>query len=460
MTDKNNIADGAQEKVTLLRALRGRDIFWTALGMGACASVWGTAMIGVGLYGSGFILAIFLTIVIYLLLATNYSELASTYPHASSFKTYVEEAFGPRVGVVGSFMFLLSFMFGISGEVTFVAHVMEAAFPLIPWRVWVVATTLIFGLIINLLGVVNLSKWETGLVVFILLIAISVFVQGMTGFAYDGSDFSRLTSLFEKGINMSGFFSAFLLAMWMYAGFEVVCPLAEECKNPERDLPRGMLSAIGVMGTSKILFTLGAAVLVSASILQGADSFTALGHAMFGGFGFYIMIAFVYAGCAAVTLSNTGSMPRVIYGMAQGEKNTVPKALNYIHPKYRTPWKAQFTYWGIITTIMVVFGDDLTFLIEIGSFIWILQYILGMIVVLRLRRVKPDVSRPFKVPGPTFKSPLLTWITLIATCAFLILSVVPPFGDPAILFFGGTAILIMLCYSLIVNGMHNRKVSK
>ena len=452
-----NTDSGTQEKATLLRALRGRDIFWLALGIGSCTSVWGSAMIGVGLYQSGFLLAIIVTMVIYLLLATNYSELASTYPHASSFRTYVEEAFGPKAGMVGSFIFLLSFTFGISGEVVFVAHIMESTFPAIPWRLWVIGTTLVFGLIINLLGVTSLSKWETVLVIFVSVVALMVAVQGFTGYAYVETVPERLTDMLTGSLNVGGFFSAFLLAMWMYAGFEVVCPLAEECKHPEKDLPRGMFAAISVMGTAKILFTFGAVILVSSEALMGADGFTALGYSMLGDAGVYIMITFVYVACAAVTLTNTSSMPRLLYGMAQGENNMMPRFLDYVHPKYRTPWKAQFTYWAIITSIMLIFGGDMTFLIQVGAFIWITQYIVALITVLRLRVVKPDVHRPFRVPGPARKSPLLTWITLIAVTVFLTLSVVPPYGNVQVLYFGGGAILVMLVYSMLWNMRHVKK---
>jgi len=444
------------EKGSFLKVLGTKEIFALSLGIGSCSSTWGSALIGVGEYGSSFLLATIVAAVLYLLIASNYAELASSFPKSASIQTYVEKAFNPTMGKVGAIVFTLCFLIGGSGEVIFASHILSAGFPNIPWQVWAVAMTTVFGLIINLIGISKVGDWANYLVYFIIAVALLVTFQGLTGIAIVEPDMSRLTSIFESFDTM-GFFSAFLLAMWMYAGFEVVCPLAEECKKPEKDLPIGMFSAIGVMGGLKILFTIGSLVLVSPHLLVGENSFSALGNAMLGKTGIYIMMLFVLTACCATVLSNSSATSRMLYGMSRGSQNLMPKALDYLHPKFRTPWKTQFLYWALMNTLILGFGQSMTFLMLVGSFVWIVQYVLILITNLVVRKKHPNLERPYKVPGPFKRSPIITWIALIGILIFLTLSVVPPIGDPQILYVGGTALVIVIAYAVIQQKVHNKK---
>ncbi len=436
------------DKVTLVRGLGTLQVLSVSFGLVVCVSTWGAALIGIGSYGFSFLASILVSALLYLGIAMCYAELATTHPTADCLKNWVTRAFGPTSGAAASMVYLLSFMFGVSAEVIFFSHVFNAMVPSLPWQVWAIGVTTIFGLVVNLLGIKKVGQAADYLLYLVVGIGLAAAVCGFLGLSVVDPDWGRLSGFFSSGIG--GFLSSFLLAMWLFAGFEVVAPLAEEVKNPQRDLPRGMFGAIGIIGALKIFFTIGVFVMVAnAGNLATNEMFVEIGDSWAGSFGVFLMFVFGFSATSATCLANYSSNSRLMMGMARKPNNMLPISFQWLHPRFRTPWVTLFVYWIITNILILAFGGDMTLLLYVSSFVWIVQYLIVIATTIRLRSTEPDTVRPYRLPLGPAKMPVIAVVSFVLTLGFLILSVVPPYGAPDVFYYGAVALGLIIAYGLI-----------
>lgn len=436
------------------RSLETRHVTAISFGLVVCVSTWGSTLIGFGQYGLGFIISIVLAGLLYLVIAMTYSELATMYPRAASIRTYVETEFGNRWGTIASMVYVLSFAAGVSAEVIFFGYVLNGFIDSIPWWGWALLITT-FGLVVNLIGVGEVGRIGNYLLWFIVVVTLAVGVLALSGVTVEPPDFSKLSAEFTSD-GIFGLVSAFLLAMWLFAGFEVVCPLAEEIKEPGRSLPRGMFIAIFLIGALNIIFGLGAYVLVEGNVLASSDALVVIGSNLGGSVGVALMFLFAVACTGATVMSNYSSVSRLMYGMAEKPQNMLPAQLNWLHPRFKTPWRTLFVYYAFTLILILSFGFiGMAALIYIASFIWIVQYMIALVVLILLRKRRPEQDRPYRVPGG--KIPILSIFGFVAILVFIVLSVMPPFGDLKVLYYGGALIIAIVAYGLIMGIVTERR---
>lgn len=433
----------------LVRALTTRDILAIAFGLVVCASTWGSAAIGIGSFGITFIITVLVSAVLYWLIAMNYAELATALPTAAGMRKYADVAFGRGAGIFAGYIYILSFMFGFGAECTFSSHLMQEMFPSVSYRIWALITAGVFGLVINLLGIKKVGDWSNYLLYLVVVIAIAVPLCALTGWSVAEPDIGRLGGWVDE-FGMTSFIGAFLLAMWLFAGFEVVSTLGEECKTPEKSLPAGMFGAIGLIGAVKIMFAIGAAAIVlNWDDLVGAAGLQAIGESLWGTAGVWILVIFAYAASCASALAATATVSRMMYDMSRKPFNIVPTSFSWLHPKFRTPWVTIILFFCMIQFVVQVLGSNMVLLLYVGSFVWICQYLYVMLLNIYLRMKRPDMPRPYRVPlGPT-KFPILAVVPLVVTTVLLVLSVSPQYGDPTLLRYGGTGLAVIFVLSVV-----------
>jgi APA family basic amino acid/polyamine antiporter len=210
-----------------------------------------------------------------------------------------------------------------------------------------------------------------------------------------------------------------------YIGFDAVSTAAQEAKNPQRDMPIGILGSLSI---STILYILVAIVLtgiVSYTQLNVADP-VAVGVNAMGDKMFWlrpiIKIAAI-AGLSSVILVMLMGQPRIFYSIAKD--GLLPPVFAKVHPKYKTPYISQ-----ILTAIlaMILAGVlPIRILGELVSIGTLLAFAIVCISIIVLRKTKPDIHRSFKTPlvplipvlGAAicliqmFALPFDTWIRLI-----------------------------------------------
>lgn len=181
-----------------------------------------------------------------------------------------------------------------------------------------------------------------------------------------------------------------------YIGFDAVSTAAQEAKNPQRDMPIGILGSLSI---STVLYILVAIVLtgvVSYTQLNVPDPIAvgvnAMGQGMFW-LRPIIKIA-ALAGLSSVILVMLMGQPRIFFSMSKD--GLLPPLFSKVHPKFRTPYVST-----LITGIaaMIIAGIlPISILGELVSIGTLLAFAIVCISVLLLRKRKPDIERPFKTP--------------------------------------------------------------
>ena len=211
----------------------------------------------------------------------------------------------------------------------------------------------------------------------------------------------------------SGICRAAGVVFFAYIGFDAVSTTAQEAKNPQRDMPIGI---IGSLVICTILYCLGAYVLtgvVNYKQLHVPDPVAVATDAMGKPWlSFYVKIGAIL-GLSSVILVMLMSQPRIFYAMSKD--GLLPPIVAKIHPKFHTPYLTT-----IITGMIVMMAAGLIPLSVAGELTSIGTLFAFAVVsagVLYLRITQPDVERPFKAPLIWFTAPMgvLTAVALMAT---------------------------------------------
>ena len=203
-----------------------------------------------------------------------------------------------------------------------------------------------------------------------------------------------------------GIFHGAFTIFFAYIGFDALATTAEECKNPQKDLPIGI---IGSLIITTIIYVLIAFVLTGLQDTSGAvpEAFLkapmafVMSNVGINWAGYLISIGSI-AGLTSVVLVMQLAATRILFAMSRD--NFLPKSLQTLHPKFKTP--ALLTWIVGIISIIGVLGLDINMATDLCNFGTLTSFIVVCIAVLILRKTQPDRPRPFKVPfSPIF--PLL-----------------------------------------------------
>ncbi len=231
----------------------------------------------------------------------------------------------------------------------------------------------------------------------------------------------------------SGVMAAAAVVFFAYIGFDAVSTTAEEAKNPQRDLPIGIIASLIIctllyLAVSGILSGIVPVVQYRMAVdaLPGVPSVTpevaqaflnapvayalsVIGQDWAAG----LVSAGAVAGITSVLLVMLMSQPRIFFAMSRDR--LLPQGVSKVHPKFGTPYITT-----IITCVVVALVAGVTQIQVVGEMTSIgtlFAFVVVCAAVLRLRATRPDARRPFKVPfGPLF--PVLG----ILSCGYLMLS--------------------------------------
>lgn len=200
-----------------------------------------------------------------------------------------------------------------------------------------------------------------------------------------------------------GVLRAASIVFFAYIGFDAVSTAAQEAKNPQRDMP------IGILG-SLVLCTL--LYIVVAAVLTGIMPYDMLGTAKpvatalepyptLSWLKFAVEFGAV-AGLTSVILVMMMGQPRIFFAMSRD--GLLPPFFGKVHPKYRTPHHSTVVV-ALVAAFLAAFfplgvlGD----LVSMGTLLAFATVCAGILI---LRRTRPDLPRPFRVPAVSLVSPL------------------------------------------------------
>ncbi len=194
----------------------------------------------------------------------------------------------------------------------------------------------------------------------------------------------------------SGILRGSAVIFFAYIGFDAVSTAAQEAKNPQRDMPVGILGSLGISTVLYILVAIVLTGIVSYTFLNVADPIAVGVDAMGKGLFWLrpiIKIAAI-AGLSSVILVMMLGQPRIFYAMSKD--GLLPPSFAKIHPRFKTPY-----FSTIITGSVAAFFAGIlpiNILGELVSIGTLLAFAIVCIGVIFLRVKRPDLKRPFRTP--------------------------------------------------------------
>lgn len=197
----------------------------------------------------------------------------------------------------------------------------------------------------------------------------------------------------EYGV--SGIFRAASVIFFAYVGFEAVSTAAQEAKNPQKDMPFGIL---GSLITCTVLYMMVSAVLtgvVHYTELNVPDPIAvAVDSIGLNWFAFIIKVGAIM-GLSSVMLVLLYGQTRVFYIISRD--GLLPKMFSVVHPKFHTPWINTLMVGSIVAVAAAITPiDRLGDVVSLGT---LTAFAMVCFSVLYLRRTQPELERPFRTPG-------------------------------------------------------------
>ncbi|GBD31148.1 putative amino acid permease YhdG [bacterium HR33] len=200
----------------------------------------------------------------------------------------------------------------------------------------------------------------------------------------------------------SGVMTGAGIVFFAYIGFDAVTTAAQESKNPQKDMPIGIIGSLLICTVLYILVSAIATGVVPYRELDVPDPIAvAADRAGMGWMASLIKLGAI-AGLSSVILVNLLAQSRIFWTMSRD--GLLPQFVNRIHPRFRTPWITT-----IITGIGVAFFAAIFTVREAGSLVSIgtlLAFVIVSSGILVLRIREPNLPRPFKTPAVWFVAPM------------------------------------------------------
>lgn len=327
-----------------------------------------------------------------------YAEMGSAMPRSGGSYVYVTESFGPVAGFtmgwsdfwicqtgsiaalgLGFAQYLGSLFGGFSGMTTSL----------------VACATIILLSIINMKGVKQGSTLSTVLLGLKIIVIVFVIISCWT---FKGGNGDPIELTFEGGAG--GFIGALsmgvIASLWAFDGWTSICMVAEEVKNPEKNIFRAICISLGGLTIVYALYNWGIMRVLPAEEIASADNptFNAMELIFGSGVATILTIGIVLSILGSAN-STVLAYPREYYAMAR-DKRWFP-VFGKIDPKSRTPRNSQII--TMVYACIICFIADFQSLIDIAVLATWIYYSMAVASCIILRKKYPDIERPYKVWG-------------------------------------------------------------
>jgi APA family basic amino acid/polyamine antiporter len=210
----------------------------------------------------------------------------------------------------------------------------------------------------------------------------------------------------------SGVLRAAGIIFFAYIGFDAVSTAAQEAKNPEKDMPWGIIGSLVVCTILYLLFAHVMTGVANYKDFQGQDGIAPVAVAIDhmgtqGADGKWIpdfpwlnkaIIVAILAGYSSVIMVMLMGQSRVFYTMSKD--GLLPKIFSDVHPKFQTPVKSNLLFMGVVSLFAAFVPADIVG--EMTSIGTLLAFVLVCAGVLVMRYTQPDAPRSFKTPFVPF----------------------------------------------------------
>lgn len=374
------------------------------------------------------------------LAALCYAEFASTVPVAGSAYTFSYATLGELIAWIIGWDLVLEMALGAAVVARGWSAYLQNLFDLPTWLAGDDAVP-DFGAIAIVLALTALAVFGTKLsgrftgVLVIIKVAVVMFViiaglffiklSNYTPFIPDskpvpnaeGADATLLQAIFgfdQTAFGVYGIIAAASVVFFAYIGFDIVATSAEETKNPQRDVPRGILGSLIICTVlyMAVSFVITGMLNYTDERMQTAAPLAEAFDANGVGWASKLISLGAVAGLTTVVLVLMLGQARVLFAMSRD--GLLPRSLAKVHPKYGTPYIITIVT-GLFVAVLAGFVplSELSKLVSIGT---LFAFVLVSAGVIILRRTRSDLHRPFRVPA-------VPWIPVLSILACLWLMV-------------------------------------
>lgn len=312
-------------------------------------------------------------------MAMTLGTLGATYPDAGGIAAYARRAFGFKAGAITGWLFLGTVPIGAPIAALIGANYIGVLFSLTTGQINLIAAImLITALFFNYRGINLSGKIQVGVVATIAVILLAavlaafprVEAQAFIPFAPHG--------WFPVGVSMT-------LLFWAFVGWEMIVHLAEEFRNPSRDIPVSLgvsLGVIIVLYLAVAFVTVGTGAYLEPSNIAALAGMVAKGWGQRAG-GITAVLGFLV--CYGTIHTYVAGFSRLVY--AQARQGDFPAFFARLHPRFQTPHHTLGVLAPIFLLVLLLnywLRFDLNVLIQWPCAIFIALYSIGMAAALKL----------------------------------------------------------------------------
>jgi amino acid transporter len=385
--------------------------------------------------------------------ALNAAQLAKVFPSAGGWYTWIARALHPRAGFFAGVLFSIWLPPVGALTLSFLAKtVLEPSIKAeygvtIPWWIWVIAGLALViyfayqGIVLSEKGLIITGTIE--IVIMVALAFTALASPGPGGFSFaplNPGNFGLATNLF-LGV---------VFSIFAFSGWESTGPLAEESKNPKRNVPIGLVGSVIILMIYFVFVTWGYLVGIGVDKVGSIPTASAfpvatLAQRVWGGAWVFLLFALLNS-AIAVSIACFNGGTRTWYAM--GRSGVLPSTLGKVNPKRKTPVNAVHLQVGMQ---VLAFVCILIWGVENVFFTWANAITIGLVLMYILANI--GVAKYYLTEGRSMFNPLLhVIIPLVASAAGVVVvwkSYFSPFTSSGVVFWGLMVFVAVLVITIV-----------
>jgi amino acid transporter len=382
------------------------------------------------------------------------AQLAKVFPSAGGWYTWIARAFHPRAGFFAGVLFSIWLPPVATLTMAFLAKtVLEPSIKAeygvdVPWWIWVVAgVALVVFFAYQGISISEKALIITGLIEIVIMVALA-----FTGLASPGPGGFSFGPLNPGNFGLAGnLFLGVVFSIFAFSGWESTGPLAEESKNPKRNVPIGLVGSVVILTIYFVFVTWGYLVGIGVSKVGSIPTASAfpvatMAQRVWGGAWVLLLFALLNSAIAlSIACFNGGT--RTWYAM--GRSGVLPKMVGKVNPTRKTPVNAISLQVGVQ---VLAFACVLIWGAEDVFFSWANAITIGLVLMYVLCNI--GVVRYYLTEGRGQFNPLLHIVVpVIASAAGIVVvwkSYFSPFTSTGPVFWGLMTFIVVLVLTVVI----------
>jgi len=361
------------------------------------AGIFVVSGVAAGLAGPSVILSFLLAGFIALMTALSSAELSSFITETGASYAFTKKAFGRFPSFLVGWFKYFDYMAGAAAVSVGFAAYFTSLFGLsgeLPLLLAAMGLPIVFT-ILSVVGTKE-SADATSIMVVIKVFALALLMILGTFYLTQHFDMGNFTPFFPNGIN--GTFNGSAIIFFAFLGFNTVAMMSEETKEPEKTIPKALILAFIVtfiLYVAIAFFEIGIldwqTLGTSAAPLEDLATAITENRLIIDFVAFSALIA-----TASVLLSSIIGGTRASFAM--GRDGVLPRQFDKISKRFGTPYFSVIFGGLIIVVLSGLFYNDIDIIASVVNFGSLFTYFCVHVSLIKLRKIKPEINRPFKVP--------------------------------------------------------------